>query len=85
MWSTAGFLHAAGLTVSADGSVGPLETVASPVYSFDPIRVRCGADGITEWSPDPRSNNRSIFHVRDGKRYPAAMTAALTTLLKTLD
>jgi hypothetical protein len=85
MWSTAGFFHAAGLAVSTDGSVGPLGTVASPVYSFDPIRVRCGADGITEWSPDPSSKNRSIFHVRDIGRYPGAMTTALLGLLRTFD
>jgi hypothetical protein len=84
MWSTAGFLHAAGLAVSIDGGLGPLGSVASPVYSFDPIRVRCGADGVTEWSPDPGSRNRSIFHVRDVERYPVAMTAALGTLLRTL-
>ena len=84
MWSTAGFLHAAGLGVSADGAVAPLASVASPAYTFDPVRVRCGADGVTEWSPDPRSRDRFIFRVRDVARYPAAMTAALTTLLRAL-
>ena len=84
MWSTAGFLHAAGLAVSADGAVAPFAAVDSPAYSFDPVRVRCGADGVTEWSPDPRSRDRFIFRVRDVGRYPAAMTAALTTLLRAL-
>lgn len=84
MWSTAGFLHAAGLAVSDDGAVAPLAAVASPAYSFEPVRVRCGADGITEWSPDPRSLDRFIFRVRDVGRYPAAMTAALTTILRSL-
>ncbi len=84
MWSTAGFLHAAGLAVSADGDVAPLGAVASPAYSFEPVRVRCGADGITEWSPDPRSRDRFIFRVRDVGRYPAAMTAALATILRAL-
>lgn len=84
MWSTAGFIHAAGLDVSVDGGLGPLGSVTSPVYSFDPIRARCGADGITEWSPDPASRNRSIFHVRDAGRYPEAMTTALRSILQTL-
>jgi hypothetical protein len=70
MWSTAGFFHAAGLSL--------------PVFTFDPVRVRCGADGITEWSPDPRSRDRYLFHVRDRDRYPGAMTAALGELLSTL-
>jgi hypothetical protein len=84
MWSTAGFIHAAGLVVSADGGLGRLGAVAAPVYSFDPVRVRCGADGITEWSPDPGSRDRFIFHVRDVGRYPAAMTAALKKILQAL-
>jgi hypothetical protein len=85
MWSTAGFLHLAGLTVSADGEVMPTGAVSSPVYMFDPIRVRCGADGVTAWSPDAASRNRFIFRVRDKERYPSAMTAALAWLLRALD
>ncbi len=84
MWSTAGFLHAAGLTVSTDGSVGPVAGTASPVYSFDPVRVACGPDGVTAWSPDDRSRDRFIFHVRDVAAYPAAMTKALSGLLAVL-
>jgi hypothetical protein len=56
----------------------------APVYTFDPVRVRCGADGVTEWSPAPGSRDRFLFHIRDSGRYPAAMTAALATLLRTL-
>ena len=81
MWSTAGFFHAAGLEVGADGAAGPLGRVPSPVYTLDPVRVRCGADGVTEWSPDPGSRDRFLFHVRDKERYAAAMTAALAGLL----
>ncbi len=81
MWSTAGFFHAAGLEVAGDGTVGPRGRGASPVYTLDPVRVRCGADGITEWSPDAGSKDRFIFHVRDKERYAAAMTAALGGLL----
>jgi len=85
MWSTAGFLHMAGLAVSSDGTAGPVGSVAAPVYTLDPVRVRCGAGGVTTWSPDAGSRDRFIFHVRDKERYPAAMTAALTWLLRALD
>jgi hypothetical protein len=85
MWCTAGFFHAAGLSVTGDGQIrGPEDAVPPPAYTFDPVRVMCGADGITEWSPDPRSRNRFLFHVRDSGRYQAAMTAALGTLLSSL-
>ncbi len=46
MWSTAGFFHAAGLTVSVTGEIGERDdATAPPVFTLDPIRVRCGADG----------------------------------------
>jgi hypothetical protein len=82
MWSTAGFFHLAGLS---SGTVGPLDkTQAPPAFTFDPVRVKCGADGITTWSPDPGSRDRFLFHVRDRDRYPTAMTAALGALLGSL-
>jgi hypothetical protein len=85
MWCTAGFFQMAGLSVTGEGQLrGPGDTASSPVYTFDPVRVRCDAGGITEWSPDPRSRDRFLFHIRDGARYPAAMTAALGTLLRSL-
>ncbi len=84
MWSTAGFFHAAGLAVTGEGKLGPVGAATQPLYTFDPVRVRCGADGVTEWSPDPESKRRFIFHVRDAAKYPGAMTAALKTLLSTL-
>jgi hypothetical protein len=85
MWSTAGLIHAAGLAVTGDGRIRARDGGgAAPVYAFDPVRVRCGADGVTEWSADPGSRDRFIFHVRDPERYPGAMTAALGTLLGSL-
>ena len=65
-------------------SEGATTPQARPVYTFDPVRVRCGADGVTQWSPDPGSRDRFLFHVRDRERYPAAMTAALGALLSSL-
>ncbi len=84
MWCTAGLLHAAGLTVSAQGQIGAHCEVASPVFAWDTVQVRCEADGITHWSPDPKAVNRQLFHVRDTDRYQAAMTAALRDLVSSL-
>jgi hypothetical protein len=85
MWSTAGLFHAAGLSVSAAGRAMTREGAPdSPVFTFDPVRVKCGADGVTEWSPDPKSKDRFLFRVRDRDRYASAMTAALGDLLATL-
>jgi hypothetical protein len=77
MWSTGGFLHAAGLAVTAEGRVLPRRETASPLFTFDPIDVRCRPDGIAEWTPAVGDTNRYIFHVRDVDRYRSAMTAAL--------
>jgi hypothetical protein len=85
MWSTAGFFHAAGLSIMPDGEIRAHHGGGvPPVYTFDPIHVRCGADGVTEWTDDPSSRDRFIFHVRDPERYPRAMTSALGTLLGSL-
>ena len=85
MWCTAGFFHMAGLSVAGSGLVGERDDAQTrPVYTFDPVRVRCGADGVTRWSPDPGSRDRFLFHVRDRERYPSAMTAALGALLGSL-
>jgi hypothetical protein len=85
MWSTAGFFHAAGLSVAVTGVTQERDRATDPpVFTFDPVRVKCGVDGITEWSPDSKSRSRFLFHVRDQERYPAAMTEAIGTLLSSL-
>jgi hypothetical protein len=85
MWSTAGLFHGAGLTVACDGRIVPLgQAGVEPVYEFQPIRVRAGDDGLTEWHEDAAAGDRYIFHVRDVPHYAAAMTAALCALLKSL-
>jgi hypothetical protein len=84
MWSTAAFLHAAGLTVSRQGEIVPLAEVSDPVYTFDSVHVRCSEEGITEWSEDRAASDRFLFHVRDRERYQPAMTAALASLLEKL-
>jgi len=84
MWCTAGFLHAAGLTVTAEGNLLPLAQARQGVFSFDPVAVSCSREGITIWEPAEGTSNRFIFHVRDVARYEAAMTAALRTVLARL-
>lgn len=79
MWSTAGFLHAAGLSVTKAGEVVPRASAVAPVFVFEPIRVRCTAAGVTTWSSDPASTNRFLLRVTDVERYSPAMSAALRT------
>jgi hypothetical protein len=84
MWCTAGFLYAAGLGVDVEGRILPLGEVQSPVFTFDPVRVKCDAKGVTTWTSDPTSRSRFLFHVRDQSRYESAMTTAMRTLLSAL-
>jgi hypothetical protein len=85
MWCTGGFLHAAGYTVSRDGKIVPLDNTSdSPVFTFDPIEVKCDDNGITKWTYNENSKNRFIFHVRDTDNYQSAMTKAMKSLLMTL-
>lgn len=84
MWCTAGFLHAAGLTVTTDGTVTDIAGASDSVFTFDPIEVSCSAEGVTRWKPTPSAKQRFLFHVRNREEYPAAMTAALRSLLQEL-
>lgn len=84
MWCTAGFLHAAGKTVTVDGEIADADAPhIRPVFDCVPVSVSCDADGRTRWEP-ASSDTRFIFRVRDTDRYSAAMTAALRTLLSRL-
>lgn len=84
MWCTGGFLHAAGKTVDSAGQIVALADARAPVFTFDLVRVTCSADGVTQWQSGAGNPPRFLFHVRDAARYPAAMTAALRSLLKQL-
>ena len=85
MWCTGGFFHATGLIVTRDGRIIPRAgSGQDAVFTFEPIRVQCADDGVTQWTPDARSQDRFIFRVLDRARYAAAMTAAMKTLLQTL-
>lgn len=85
MWCTAGFLHAAGYTVSRDGQiVSGNEKQAQPVFTFDAVKVKCDNNDLTHWVGDDGSKDRFIFHVRDTDNYQSAMTGAMKTLLTEL-
>ena len=82
MWSTAGFLHATGRTVTRAGEIVALgEAAGRAVFTFDPVEATCDERGVTTWRPDPAATKRFIFHVRDAKAYAAAMTKAMRSLL----
>jgi hypothetical protein len=85
MWCTAGFLHAAGYTVTHDGQIVSLnEKHAEPVFTFDAVKVKCDDNGVTHWAHDESSKDRFIFHVRDTDNYQSAMTDAMKSLLTAL-
>jgi polygalacturonase len=82
MWCTGGFLHAARLAVTRAGEIIPLEQAGdTAVLSFDPIKVSCSDKGVTQWTHDPASTDRYLFHVRDIGHYQPAMVQAMKTLL----
>lgn len=82
MWSVASLYHAAGLTVTRNGELVPLEKAGDmAVYGFQPVRVSCDQHAVTTWQPDPRRRNRQMFLVHDLDRYQSAMTQALKGVL----
>jgi len=85
MWCTAGFFHAAGYGVAPDGTTPKLGMATNAtVYSFDPIKITGMGPGGNEWTPDPNSTKRFIFHVRDTDHYQPAVTEAMKSLLMDL-
>lgn len=85
MWCTAGFFHAAGKSIAADGKVfANAQRGAEQVFTFDPIEIQCDAHGMTTWSPAARSTERYILHISDVENYGPAMATAMRSLLMTL-
>jgi len=84
MWCTAGFLHAAGLSVDGEGQLHPLQEAAHPVFKFEKIRVIDCQTGHIRWGTDEAAADRYIFRVLDKERYGYAMTQALKRLLRTI-
>lgn len=85
MWCSAGFFHAAGYTVTAEGKAVKRENSDSAgVFSFDPIKITSNTAGQTQWVPGATSTQRFVFHVRDTDHYGPAVTKAMKSLLMTL-
>ena len=84
MWCTAGFLHAAGKTVTSEGKIVDIGTPdIKCIFDFVPIEVECTDDGRTSWKLE-ESNNRYIFKILDLENYVVAMTKALGELLSVI-
>ncbi len=81
MWCTAGFIHAAGNKVTAEGDIVPASSARASVFSFLPVNVSCNDLGFADWKIDNNSRNRFIFHVNDLANYQKAMTIAMKKLL----
>ena len=89
MWSTAGILHAAELSVTPEGEVQPLAVGGEKLFSFEPITVRCSDAGETEWALSKAEGEgaaqRYLFTAHQPEAYAAAMTAALRQVLSIID
>lgn len=100
MWSTASLLAAAGLTVTIDGDIVPAarsgpsgQADVAPVFALQRVEVTCADDGRTTWRERAADASgaggvaaeRWMLSVTDVARYPAAMTRAVQTLLKTFE
>jgi hypothetical protein len=72
------------MTVTRTGEIVHLSAASDPVFSFDPVRVQCTAAGVTRWEPADENGSRYLFQVRHPDDYASAMTAALRTLVSTL-
>jgi len=85
MWSTAGFLHAAGYSVDGKGNIVPLDRInRGGVFAFEPVSVTCDDAGVTRWQIDKASTSRFKFRVLDLQNYQPAMVTAMRSLLTPL-
>jgi len=84
MWCTAGFLHAAGQTVTVDGEIVPEgQPGAAPVFAFEPIEATCDAGGHVRWQKSD-AGRQFIFTVLAPEKYEYAMMRAMEALLARL-
>lgn len=84
MWSTAGFLHSAGLTVLADGTIADVSASEPGVFEFVTVDWSCDEQGRTTWSPSDSDDGNYLFRVSNQTAYEAAMTTALADLPRRL-
>jgi hypothetical protein len=84
MWSTASQFAAAGLAVTIEGEIVPAKDAGdAAVFKLLPVEASCADDGRTTWQLSEKETGRWMLSVADVARYPAAMTQAVATLLKT--
>ena len=81
-WCTAGFIHAAGKSVSVNGEL--IDDMENGVFCFRPVRVTCDKLSRTTWQFDEKATNRFIFHINDMDNYQMAMQKVIKNLFKTL-
>ena len=84
MWTTAAYLHAAGLTVEEDGRIVPRAEAKSPVFDFAPITIKADGQCRISWQPAPEGKSRFILTKSSAEAYCRAMPLALVSLLKEL-
>ena len=84
MWTTAAYLHAAGLSVEEDGRIVPRAEAKSPVFAFTPITMKADDQCRISWQPAPEGKARFILAKSSVEAYRRAMPIALISLLKTL-
>jgi hypothetical protein len=87
MWSTASIFHLAGLGVSKDGMLVPMDSDPGvQVYRIYPVRTSVDAQGRVAWKEVDRLDGpaRYKFEVTDIENYAPAMTAALTSWISPL-
>ena len=84
MWTTAAYLHAAGLAVERDGKLVPRAEAKSPVFDFVPITMAADDQCRISWKLAPENKSRYILTKPNKDYYRQAMPLALVSLLKEL-
>ncbi len=84
LYSTAGILHAAGITVDVNGDFSDLYSEDKGVFSFIPINVTCDDHGFTRWERARGDTQRYILNIPDNYNYASALTIAISKLFEVL-
>lgn len=84
MWSTPGFLLSAGLSCMADGTCIDEAECKTPLFSYTPVKVRCGRNGLLDWEDSDTDTGVYMFRLTNPDRYEQAMKHVVCNLLKTL-
>lgn len=85
MWSLPGYLMSAGYNCDKDGTLRYGEDNPAGIYSYEPVQVVCGPDGILEWKESDDPNSRvKMFRIRNLDAFQNAMIAVVRQLLEIL-